>query len=86
LLFVVFREPLALASPAVGVGSKDPYSVPLMRGSQVGSSDTIPRRIIPERGKVSKDAIEAPGSERGDVFNEDEARLDLFDDSPHLGP
>jgi len=84
LLCVVFREPLDFASPAVGVGSKDPYSIPLMRGSQVGSSDTVPRRIIPERGKVSEDAIEPSAPQRGNIFDEGEARLDLFDDSPHL--
>ena len=51
-LALLFRPP----SLAVGVGSHDPESVPLVWRSDVVRSQHTPPRIIPQRGKVTEDS------------------------------
>jgi hypothetical protein len=46
---------------AVGVGSKYPEPVALVRSSDVGCSEHHPFRIVPELGKVAQDHVEPTG-------------------------
>lgn len=69
-----------------------------MRRANIGSSNTIPPRIVPERGKVSENGSEcgllddaaigvANRSENcGDVLDHDPLRSKLANDSRELGP
>jgi hypothetical protein len=41
---------------ASGVGSNDPYTVPLVGSADVSRSEHAPSRIIPHRGKVTEDS------------------------------
>lgn len=58
-LCAVFLDPLAFASPSVGVGN-DEDSLSPVRSSNVASSPNTPRDIVPQRGQVADD----PGKER----------------------
>jgi hypothetical protein len=44
---------------AVGVGSKYPEPVALVRSSDIGRSQHHPFRIVPERGKVAQHHVES---------------------------
>jgi hypothetical protein len=56
---------------AVGVGSKNPDSVALMWGSNIGCSHNSPFTVIPHLGKVSNDSDSSPNSEDWGVFHKD---------------
>jgi hypothetical protein len=71
---------------AVGVGSKDPDSIPSVRSANGGRGETSPFRIEPESGKVPKDSIETPSAEGGGVLNERERRFSFADDACELAP
>jgi hypothetical protein len=57
-----------------------------VRGTDVGSSYAIPLRVIPEKGKVGKDSVEAASSEGGNVFHDDVAGSNLADQARVLRP
>src|SRR5262245_19051312 len=69
LLFGVFLEPLALLSPAVGVGHK-PEPVSIMRGTNGGSRYAMPLCIKPERGQVSENRAHPSIKQRCDVLHD----------------
>jgi hypothetical protein len=71
---------------AVGVGSNDKEPSSEVRRSDGGSGDHVPRPHVPEVVKVSEDASEAAPGERGDVFDEDDARADFADEARVLPP
>lgn len=54
-----------------GVGN-NPNSIPRMRGADGGSWNTVPDRIIPERGKVSENGSHPETEQTCDVFHNDE--------------
>jgi hypothetical protein len=63
-------------SVAVGVGycprdHEDPITA--VRGADGGSGYTIPPRIVPERGQITEDSVEASNKESCDVFHDDDA-------------
>jgi hypothetical protein len=74
--------------PTSGVGKRGdkPEPVPLMRRSNVGSSQHSPPAVIPERGQITEDSSESPSKERWAVFHEDEAGSNLANDARHVGP
>ena len=80
--------PEAFASVVVVVGQprEEEESFAAVRSPDSFCGEHIPRRIVPERGKVSEDAIETSTDECGDVFDEDERWTDLVDDADVLGP
>lgn len=73
----------SLNAPATGVGSsrkpgaggglcaEDEQAIAAVAGPGVGSAKAQPLRALPERGQVGEDPAEAPGAQRGDVFQED---------------
>jgi hypothetical protein len=67
-------------SLAFGVGNSDAEpSVSLVGGSQVGSSKSRPPEVIPDRGQVFSDDIEAPRPERRNVLQERVTRSYIAD-------
>jgi len=84
----VLREPLLLASPAVGVGQvgENPNALAAMRRANVGRSQHSPFRIIPERGKVAEHAVESSSSESWRIFHADKSRSYLAHDASVLAP
>ena len=77
--------PVSFQSRLFGVG-KYPYPLPQVRRSGVGSGNNSPRRIVPQRGKVSEYDIKPPKSEHWAVLHPYEAGLYLADDPGVLGP
>ena len=73
---------------AVGVGQArdDEESVAEVRGADGGSGDTVPPRIIPERGKVPEHSGEPALDEGGDVLDDDPLRPPLTDEASVLAP
>lgn len=66
--------PDAFASPEVGVGHKprdDEDAFAAVMGANVGSTDRMPFRIVPERGKRPENSVETPGPKAGHVFHHD---------------
>jgi len=82
----VLRDPLAFASPTVGVGSKYKHPFPYMRRVNGGSRYNVPFRIKPERGKVCENGGESSKSECADVFHECEARSYTAHNSSEFTP
>jgi hypothetical protein len=82
------REPLLLASPAVGVGQvgENPNALAAMRRANVGRSQHSPFRIIPERGQIGEHTVESSMSESWRVFHADESRSYLAHDASVLAP
>jgi hypothetical protein len=70
----------------VGVGSNDPHAVASVRRTDVPSSKHSPRRIKPQVGKPSDDAIQSASAQIRGVFREHIRRLNLANDSEHLKP
>jgi hypothetical protein len=70
----------------VGVGSNDPHSVPLVRRTDVMSSDHTPRRIKPQVGKPAEDDVQSSSAEPRGVLGKDERRANLANDAEHLEP
>jgi hypothetical protein len=74
-------------SLAFGVGNRDSEpSVSLVGGSQVGSSKSRPPEVIPDRGQVFSDDIEAPRPERRNVLQERVTRSYIADGSADVLP
>lgn len=69
-----------------GVGGKQPQPPPEMRCTERGRGDTIPPRIEPETGKPAEDIPQTGAYEPWDVLDDDERRLDGFEDSGESGP
>jgi hypothetical protein len=82
------REPLLLASPAVGVGQvgENPNALSSMRSANGGRSQHSPFRIIPERGKVAEHAVKSSMSESWRVFHAHKSRSYLAHDASVLAP
>jgi len=57
---------------AVCVGN-NPDAISPVRGADGTSGDTIPRRIVPERGKVSENSAHPETKQAWDVLHDDEA-------------
>jgi hypothetical protein len=84
LLVSVLRDPLELASPAVGVGSvvrDKPAPFAKMRRVNGSSRYNVPFCVIPERGKVSENGDESARSENADVFHERDSRSKIAHNS-----
>jgi hypothetical protein len=65
----VSRAPVSFAS---GVGH-DEQSLASVRGTDVGSANAVPPRVIPERGQVPENDVQPERSERCDVLHDDDA-------------
>src|SRR5690606_35077009 len=63
---------LLLPALLLGVGHK-PQAVPPVRGADGTCGYAVPLRVIPARGQVPENSIEASATERGDVFHDDVA-------------
>jgi hypothetical protein len=70
---------------AIGVGN-NPDPVATVRGTNGGSWSAIPDSIIPERGQVAEDPVEALRPERGDIFHDDPSWSYLANETPELKP
>jgi hypothetical protein len=68
-----------------GVGH-NPYSIAEMWGASVGSWNAVPLRVIPERGQIGEDDIEAPNKESWRVFQDDEQRSKFANQTGDFGP
>lgn len=68
-----------------GVGH-NPYSVAEMGGANVGSWYAVPLRVIPERGQVGEDDIEAPNKEGWRVFQDDKRGSKFPNQTGDFGP
>jgi hypothetical protein len=64
--------PLPVASVFVGVGQTPP-PMSLVRGSDIGSAQHTPPRIIPERGQVPENHVESAISDSWAVLQHDES-------------
>jgi hypothetical protein len=85
LLLSVFREPLDLLSPLVGVGH-NPYSFAPVIGTNVGRADDSPLRIEPHLGQVSENSSKPPSNECCRVLHEHESRSYFANDPCHFHP
>lgn len=84
---LAFGSAPPVPEPSLAVGERhEEESVAMVRRSNIGRSESAPLSIIPERGKVFEDDFESARAERGNVFNEDQSRLNLLDDSGELLP
>jgi len=66
--------------------SHEKQSLAFVRRAHVGRAKHLPFRIVPARGQVSEDALEAPNSEGCDVLHEHVARSKLANDSGVFAP
>lgn len=82
----MLRDPLALESPAVGVGANDPDSIPAVRRANGGSRYAMPLRVIPERGQVSENLAVPSTKQSCDVLHDDVPWSNLANDSGELDP
>ena len=73
---------------AVGVGQArdDEESIAEVGSADGGSGDTVPPRIIPERGKVPEHRGEPTLDEGGDVLDDDPLRPPFADEAGVLTP
>lgn len=82
-------DPSRPASSTVGVSQQEPPLSPVGR-SHVGCAETVPLRIVPERGQrpenVSEGSPVVGSEEAGHVLQEDVARSKLTDDPGALRP
>jgi hypothetical protein len=89
LLVAVFRDPLPFASPAVGVGH-NPYSLPSVRSTNVGSGDNVPFAYVPDRGKRPQNSVERAASvmvEKADgIFRHKEPWAEIRNNSEGFAP
>lgn len=86
MLLGVFRDPLDLESPAVGVGANDPDSIPAVRRANATSRYAMPLRVIPERGHVSENFAVPSTKQSCDVLHDDVPRSNVANDSGELDP
>jgi hypothetical protein len=77
-------------SLAVGVGmlwvGNDPYPVPPVWGTNIGSAYAVPFCIVPERGQVSENVCQSSMKQRCDVLHDDVARSYFANNSGVLFP
>jgi hypothetical protein len=89
LLVAVFLEPLPFTSPAVGVGH-NPYSLPSVRSTNVGSGDNVPFAYVPDRGKRPQESVERAASvmvEKADgIFSHKEPWAEIRNNSEGFAP
>lgn len=71
---------------AVPLDGEDEESLPPVRGTHVGRSNSDPLRIEPELGKIGEDNVETSPSECSNVLGEDAPGAGLVDDPLVLGP
>ena len=71
---------------AVGVPSHKPEPVPLVRGTNIASSQHCPPAVIPERGQVTEDSPKSSSKEGWAVLHEDVAGSNLANDPRHVPP
>ena len=64
----------------------DPDPVSLVRRSNIGRSHNSPLRVIPERGKITKDSVESSRSEHWAVFHEDVTGSNFANHPRHVSP
>ncbi len=70
---------------ASGVGN-NPRAVTDVRGTNGGCRYAIPPRIVPARGQVPENDVEASPEKRGDIFHDDEAGSKLANETGVLAP
>jgi hypothetical protein len=68
------------------VGSNDEQAPATVRSSDVGSCKIRPLRIEPESGKVREHSSQSRRPQSEHVFDDDDRRRELLDDSPVLEP
>lgn len=73
------------SSFATGVGH-NPDPVPLVRGADGGSWNTVPLRVIPERGKVLKHVPESFRPESRHVLQQDISGSKVPNETGHMRP
>jgi hypothetical protein len=78
----LFVDPYSLA---VGVGSKDPKTIPSVRRAGVSSAHNSPATIKPQRGQLTNDGSEIFAQVRG-ILDPDLGGLALAHDSEHFKP
>jgi hypothetical protein len=69
-----FSESLNWDAAGVGQPRDEEQSVSTVRGSNVGSADTRPERIVPALGQVPENISHSPSQERCDVLHDDDSR------------
>ena len=77
---------MPVESYTVGVGTDKPEPVPLMRGTNIGSSKHCPPAVIPERGQITEDSPKSSSKEGWAVLHEDVAGSNLAYDPRHVAP
>jgi hypothetical protein len=79
------RRAIAFVLLASGVGNnEDPLAE--VRGTNRGSRNNLPLRVIPHLGQSRDDNVESSLDESGDVLHEDVAGSKLANNSGELGP
>jgi hypothetical protein len=68
-----------------GVG-QNPQALSCVWRTKGASGEHTPRRIIPQRGQVTKNSPQSSKSEHWGVFHEDESRLNFANHAPHFSP
>jgi hypothetical protein len=63
-----------------------PEPVPLVRRSNVGSSQHCPAAVIPERGQITEDSPKSSSKEGWAVLHERESGSNLANDPRHVTP
>jgi len=79
------RLPLSIVD-GVRYLPENPNPVSLVRSSDVGSAQSDPCRIIPERPKIGEDDVQSSTNERWRVFHEDESRSNIANNTSELPP
>lgn len=69
----------------VAVGN-NPKTFATLRRADVGTSKHIPRRIVPECGKVLQDGDKSASAKVRAVFDEAPRRFDFVDDAREFAP
>ena len=57
-----------------------------MAGTNIGSPNNSPPRVIPDAGKVTNDGIEAEGNMPPNIFQHNESRSKIANGNAHGGP
>lgn len=79
-------ERIVVETVGVPIHGEDPDTFADMRGTDVVRAHNQPFRIVPERGKVTKDSCKTSADEHRAVFHVREARSNLTDDPRALAP
>lgn len=78
--------PVVLAVGHLSPPRDDEETLSPVRGSDVGSTEIEPDRIVPRFGKVSENGSQSARSERCDVLHDDDAGSKLASDARELEP